>query len=113
MLRRLCTMPYTISCKESIQKRESNGQGVVKKSSRKAKYAIRARFTSGTPEHIAHLVHEQSVYLGKRGQWSSLIKALRFTSRQAAELALNDKWHKLRNAGNKGVILSVVEARDD
>ncbi|HEX7046911.1 MAG TPA: hypothetical protein VF275_05015 [Gammaproteobacteria bacterium] len=75
-------------------------------------YVIRARFASGFPQHLVHLMRDKSVYLGKRGQWSSLAKALQFKTRQAAELALNEKWHKLRNAGARGVILSVVEVKN-
>lgn len=86
--------------------------GSMKGKGTQAKYVIRARFTSGFPEHLVHLVRDKSVYLGKRGQWSSLAKALRFKTRQAAELALNEKWQKLRNAGAKRIILSVVEVKN-
>ncbi|HEX6930114.1 MAG TPA: hypothetical protein VF267_12735 [Gammaproteobacteria bacterium] len=90
-----------------------NGQSRVKKTAQGRRFVIRARFTGATPEHITQLAREKSVYLGKRGQWSSLGKALRFASRQAAELALNDKWYKLRNSGSRGVILSVIGLPDD
>lgn len=73
-----------------------------------AEYAIRARFVDGVRANLESLADMNAVYLGHRGQWASLEKALTFRSREAAEKALQEKWNRLRNANNKGVILSVV-----
>lgn len=59
-----------------------------------------------------HLVGELAVagetYLGANGIQCPLEKAKRFRSRTAAERALMEEWYRLRNSGNKSVILSVV-----
>lgn len=53
----------------------------------------------------------RETYLGPAGVWSPAERAVRFRSLQAAERALLEEWNRLRNAGNKSVILSVVRAR--
>lgn len=50
-------------------------------------------------------------YLGREGLQSPLEKAIQFRSQQAAERALMEEWNRLRNAGNKSVILSVVPSQ--
>lgn len=72
------------------------------------KYVIRAKFTKRAELPNNGMDHGNGVYLGRRGQWCSLEKALTFKTLQAAEDALQEKWNRLRNAGNKGVILSIV-----
>lgn len=71
-------------------------------------FLIRARFTHEPPAHIATVEENGFVYLGKRGQWCAIEKALQFRTRAAAEVALDEKWDRLRRAGDKDVILSVV-----
>lgn len=73
-------------------------------------FLIRARFINESPEHIATVAENGFVYLGKRGQWCAVEKALQFRTRAAAEAALDEKWNRLRRAGDKDVILSVVSA---
>lgn len=72
-------------------------------------YVVRARFAGAVPIHLEGLAAEGAVYLGKRGQWASLDKALRFRSKAIAEAALHEKWDRLRSVSNKSVILSVVQ----
>lgn len=50
-------------------------------------------------------------YLGRKGVQSPPEKAIQFRSQQAAERALMEEWNRLRNAGNKSIILSVVPSR--
>lgn len=74
------------------------------------RFVIRARFVGKPPAHVAHLVESGAVYLGKRGHWCCIEKALQFKTRAAAEAVLDAKWVRLRSAGDKSVILSVVQA---
>lgn len=71
-------------------------------------FAIRARFVGGAPPNLESAADGHGIYLGKRGQWASREKALIFRSTDAAESALQEKWSRLHNAGDKSVILSVV-----
>ena len=72
------------------------------------KYLIRAKFTKRAEPPNNGMDYNDGVYLGRRGQWCSLEKALTFKTLKAAEDALQEKWSRLRNAGIKGVILSIV-----
>ena len=74
-------------------------------------FLIRARFVRRIPEHLLAVAENRNVYLGKRGQWCSIEKALRFRTRAAAEKVLDTKWSRLRSTGNKSVILTVVQVR--
>jgi len=77
----------------------------------KETYVIRARFVGSAPAHLSVIAHAEGIYLGKRGHWCSIEKALRFKTRAAAETVLDEKWSRLRSDGNKKVILSVVQLR--
>lgn len=74
-------------------------------------FVIRVRFVGRVPEQVTALARTGAVYLGRRGQWCSLERALRYKSRNVAEAALHEKWSRLRAAGNRSVILSVVRDR--
>lgn len=76
-------------------------------------FLIRARFVQRIPEHLLAIAESRNVYLGKRGQWCSIEKALRFKTRAAAEKVLDTKWSRLRSTGNKSVILTIVQLRAD
>ncbi|HEX6930407.1 MAG TPA: hypothetical protein VF267_14215 [Gammaproteobacteria bacterium] len=53
----------------------------------------------------------RSVYLGNDGRWCALInQARKFASLEEAEAALQDAWMRLRNAGERAVILSLMKA---
>lgn len=54
---------------------------------------------------------DMETYLGRNGVQSPLEKAIQFRSQQAAERALIEEWNRLRNAGNKSVMFSVVPTR--
>lgn len=71
-------------------------------------FLIRARFVHDLPARIATVAENGFVYLGKRGQWCALEKALQFRTRAAAEASLDEKWDRLRRTGDRDVILSVV-----
>lgn len=71
-------------------------------------FAIRARFVGGAPPNLEAVADGNGIFLGKRGQWASREKALIFNTTDAAERALQEKWSRLHNAGDKSVILSVV-----
>lgn len=73
-------------------------------------FVIQARFVGRLPQRIAMFTQDQDLYLGKRGQWCSRVKALRFHTRAAAERALHEKWTRLREAGNRSVILSIIQS---
>lgn len=73
-------------------------------------YAVRARFVGGVPSNLQSRAIGNILYLGRRGQWATIEKALLFRTIKAAESALHEKWNRLHNAGNKTVILSVVRA---
>ncbi len=72
-------------------------------------FLVQARFVGRMPFRIASLAQDNDLYLGRRGQWCSRAKALRFRTRAAAERALHDKWIRLRDAGNRSVILSIIQ----
>lgn len=51
-----------------------------------------------------------SVYLGRDGRWHrSASHAEQFSSLPAAEAALQETWRRLRNGGERLVILSVMK----
>lgn len=70
-------------------------------------YVIRVRFAGALPAHVEHLASEEAVYLGARGGWASLDKAMKFRSFRATEDALNEKWHSLRLSGDRSTILTI------
>lgn len=72
-------------------------------------FLIRARFVGRVPEHLVGVAENGYVYLGKRGHWCAVDKALRFKTRAAAESAMDEKWTRLRSAGDRSVILGVVQ----
>lgn len=74
------------------------------------RYVIRARFVGKPPTHIAHLAKEGAVYLGKHGHWCSIEKALQFKTRASAEEVLDTKWSRLRSAGDRSIIMLVVQS---
>lgn len=73
------------------------------------RFVIRGRFVGDVPRNLESRATGNVLFLGKRGQWVSLEKALVYRTTRAAELALQDKWNRLHNAGTKSVILSVVK----
>lgn len=70
------------------------------------RYVVRAKFTRQPLPHNG--MNGNILYLGKRGQWCTVGKALRFRTLKAAETALQEKWTRLHSAGVKGVILAVI-----
>lgn len=73
-------------------------------------FVVRARFVGKLPQRIAMFTEDRDLYLGKRGQWCSKVKALRFHTHAAAERALHEKWTRLRETGNRSVILSIIQS---
>ena len=74
---------------------------------------VRFRIRTRQIDPVSDQVHGRDVetYLGRNGVQSPLEKAIQFRSQQAAERALMEEWNRLRNAGNKSIILSVVPSR--
>jgi len=73
-------------------------------------FAVRARLTGAATGIV--MMDEHDLYLGAGGRWSSMSDALRFETRAAAEAAMQEKWQRLRNTGNRSVILSVLDLED-
>lgn len=71
-------------------------------------FIVCAQFIGEAARHIAQ--DECDLYLGDNNQWTSFKGATRFRSREAAELALQEKWQRLRNSGNRSIILSILES---
>lgn len=71
-------------------------------------FRIRTRQIGGLPPLQQA---DAETFLGPNGVWSPAEKAIRFRSQHAAERALMEEWNRLRNAGNRSVILSVVSSR--
>lgn len=72
------------------------------------RFRIRTRYTGS---HELPHGRDAETYLGRNGVQSPLEKAIQFHSQQAAERALMEEWNRLRNAGNKSIILAVVPSR--
>lgn len=73
-------------------------------------FRIRTKQTAGCSMQEPACDPGAETYLGPNGVWSPVETAIRFRNQQAAERALMEEWNRLRNAGNKHVILSVVRA---
>lgn len=73
-----------------------------------ARFRIRTRHIG---LHELPREHDVETYLGRQGVRSPVEKALQFRSQQAAERALMEEWNRLRNAGNKSIMFSVVPSR--
>lgn len=74
---------------------------------------VRFRIRTRQIDPVSNQPHGRDVetYLGRNGVQSPLEKAIQFRSQQAAERALMEEWNRLRNAGNKSILFSVVSSR--
>lgn len=67
-------------------------------------YVIKGRFTGTAPQRRGM---DGFAFLGRGGRWCSVDKALKFSSVGDGEYALHETWCRLRNAGDRSIILSV------
>lgn len=72
-------------------------------------FVIRARFAGRPPVHLATMLNNGFVYLGRRGHWGPVDRALHFKTRSAAERAMDEKWERLQRSGEKNIILSIAQ----
>lgn len=70
-------------------------------------FVVCAQFTGEAARYVAP--EDCALYLGDNNKWTSRAEAFRFETREAAELALQEKWQGLRNSGNRSIILSILE----
>lgn len=70
-------------------------------------FVVCAQFTGEAARYVAP--EDCDLYLGSNGRWTSRENAMHYPTRAAAELALQEKWQRLRNSGSRSIILSVLK----
>jgi hypothetical protein len=68
-------------------------------------FVVRARFVGAATKVIA--ADSLELFLDSTGHWRSIANAMKFESREAAEVAVTEARRRIRNSGNRTVSISV------